>query len=158
MLSLRQAMDRLFEESFVRPRSIFTLGEGPGLPLDVRLTDDAVVVEAALPGVKPDEVDITVSGDSLTISASNEVRQEQEEAGYLYREIRRGSFSRTITLPEGLRSDAARAHFENGLLTLEIPKAEEAKPRQIRITTSDASASKPVQPARPVAAGEQAAR
>jgi HSP20 family protein len=92
-----------------------------------------VVVEAALPGVKPDDVDITVLGDTLTINASSRTEENRDEAGYSYRELRRGSFSRSVSLPTGLKPDAATATFENGLLRLSIPKAEEAKPRQIQI-------------------------
>jgi HSP20 family protein len=141
MLSLRQAMDRLFEESIVRPRSlIFESAESPWLPLDVHATNDALVVEAALPGVKPEDVEITVSGDTLTISGTSSSDSRREERGYLMREIRRGSFSRTVTLPADLRSEAATANFENGMLRLSIPKAEAAKPRQIRISPTTESA------------------
>jgi HSP20 family protein len=138
LMSLRQAMDRLFEDSFVRP------GTQPGesqLPLDIRTTPDAVVVEAALPGVKPEDVDISVLGDTLTINAAHRAEDSREEDGYMYREIRRGSFSRQVTLPSGLKTDDATASFDNGMLTLTIPKAEEVKPRQIQVTTSSNGAS-----------------
>ena len=146
MLSLRQAMDRLFEESFVRPRSFFSWGEGSALPLDIQATPEALVVEAALPGVKPEQVEITIEGNTLTISGRNEVEQKTEEAGYLYQEIRRGSFSRTVSLPSDLKTDEAVASFEDGMLRLSIPKAEEAKPRRITIapTSETASAAQPV--------------
>ncbi len=141
LMSLRQAMDRLFEDSYVRPYR----GAGPddnALALDVYTTADALVVEAALPGVKPEDVDITVLGDTLSINATNRSEQSRDEDGYTYREIRRGSFSRTVTLPTGLKSDAATASFENGLLRLAFPKAEEAKPRQIQIKpTTDGQAT-----------------
>jgi HSP20 family protein len=140
LVSLRQAMDRLFEDSFVRPRTAMT-GEEHQLALDIRTTGDELVVEAALPGVKPEDVDVTVLGDTLTISAAHQAEQSREDEGYTYREIRRGSFSRTITLPAGVKSDAASATFENGMLTLRFPKAEEAKPRQIRITSGEGAAS-----------------
>ncbi|HWH24107.1 MAG TPA: Hsp20/alpha crystallin family protein [Candidatus Limnocylindria bacterium] len=133
LVSLRQAMDRLFEDSYVRP-SNGTLGEH-ALSVDVYNTADALVVEAALPGVKPEDVDISVLGNALTISATTAAEQTSDEDGHAYREIRRGSFSRTLSLPSGLNTEAASADFENGLLRLSIPKAEEAKPRQIRIAT-----------------------
>lgn len=140
LLTLRQAMDKLFEESFVRPRS-WQESSGPnmGLALDIRSTADSLVVEAALPGVKPDDVEITITGDTLTISGSNGSERQEEEAGYLYQEIRRGTFSRTVTLPGDVQPDKATASFENGMLRLTIPKAEAAKPRQIRISASDAA-------------------
>lgn len=135
MLSLRQAMDRLFEDSFVRPRSFLLESiEGHWLPLDVHETTDEMVVEAALPGVGPDDVEITVSGDTLTISGRTAQETKTEEKDYLFHEIRRGSFSRTVALPGNLRADRATANFENGILRISVPKAEEAKPRRIRIT------------------------
>jgi HSP20 family protein len=131
LISLRSAMDRLFEDSFVRP----TNGSGAdrGVAVDMYATADSFVVEAALPGIKPEEINVSVLGDTLTISADTSVEQDREDDGYSYREIRRGSYSRTVTLPNALKTDAATATFENGLLRLSFPKAEEAKPRQIQI-------------------------
>jgi len=136
LMSLRSAMDRLFEDSFVRPRSAWTgVFEGStSLPLDVSTTKDELVVEASLPGLRPEDVDITVEGGTLTIGGQTRDERKEQEAGYLLQEIRRGSFSRSVTLPEGLQPDKASATFENGMLTLRIPKAEEVKPRQIRIS------------------------
>ena len=135
LLSLRQAMDRLFEDSFVRP-SNGLLSDDHSVALDVHSTPDAYEVEAALPGIKPDDVNISILGDTLTINASMSDEQSKDEEGYSYREIRRGSFSRTVTLPSNVKADAATATFENGMLRLSIPKAEEAKPRQIQIRAS----------------------
>lgn len=141
MLSLRQAMDHLFEESFVRPRSLSTFGDTI-LPLDVYTTPDQLVVEAALPGLAPEQVEITLTGNSLTISADTQPRAEDRSAQreYLYQEIRRGAVSRTVTLPAELETDKAVAAFEHGLLRLSIPKAERTKPRRITIR-GDAEAS-----------------
>jgi HSP20 family protein len=133
LLSLRQAMDRLFEESFVNPAWQF--GEGQPVPLDVHQDDDAVTVTAHLPGVKPEEVDITVEGETLTISGDTTQDTSEEKGSVLLHEIRRGRFIRTLTLPVGLEADKARATFEDGVLTLRIPKAEATKPRQIKIST-----------------------
>jgi HSP20 family protein len=135
MLSLRQAMDRLFEDSWVRPHNGLNslLTDEQPLALDVRSTPDTYEIEAALPGVKPQDVDISVLGDTLTISGSMRDEQSRTDEGYAYREIRRGSFRRTVTLPSGVKADAANATFEDGMLRLSIPKAEEAKPRQIQI-------------------------
>jgi HSP20 family protein len=134
LLSLRQAMDRLFEDSFVRPRGWgSTLLEGPTLPLDVTSTADELVVEAALPGVKPDDVEITIENGTLTIHGQTSSERKEGEGDYLVQEIRRGEFSRSVTLPSGLEPDKATASFDNGVLTLRVPKAEQVKPRQIRI-------------------------
>ena len=139
LLSLRQAMDRLFEDSFVRSGSGGPWGfgagaEGMALPLDVSTTNDELVIQAALPGVKPDEVDITVENGTLTIRGETTSERNEGEGDYLVREIRRGTFSRSISLPSGLEPDKASATFDNGMLTLRVPKAEQVRPRQIRIS------------------------
>jgi HSP20 family protein len=130
-------MDRLFEESFVRPRT-WQFGDEQPVPLDVYASDGEVVVQAVLPGVKPEEVDITVEGTTLTIAGDTTVTNDGKEGSLLLAEIRRGRFTRTLSLPEGLEPDNATATFEDGVLTLRIPRAEQLKPRQIKITTEQA--------------------
>jgi len=137
LISLRQAMDRMADDWWMRPRDAFP-SEEHSLALDVRSTDDTYEVEAALPGMKPEDVNISVLGDTLSISGSMREEQSRDDEGYTYREIRRGSFSRTVTLPTTVKADAATATFENGMLHLSIPKAEEAKPRQIQIKATAA--------------------
>jgi HSP20 family protein len=136
LLSLRQAMDRLFEDSYVRPGSWNDGGSDFGLPLDISTTADELVIEASLPGAKPDEVEITVENGTLMIRGETAAERNSEDGGYVVREIRRGSFSRSVTLPQGLEPDKAQATFENGILTLRIPKAEQVKPKQIRISAT----------------------
>jgi len=134
MLSTRAAMDRFFDDEF-RPFQWLSGGfAGPALPLDVTADADSVTIEAALPGIKPDDVDITVENGTVTISGKTADERTADEGSYVLQEIRRGSFSRTVALPNGLEPDKARATFENGILRLEIPKAEQLKPRQIRIS------------------------
>ncbi len=149
LVSLRAAMDRLFEESFVNPRS-WNWGESGLVPMDVYMTENDFVLEASLPGVKPEAVDITVEGNTLTISGETGTSSRQEEGATILNEIRRGSFTRTMTLPAGLEPDKAKATFEDGVLTLVIPKAEQAKPRQIKVSASVSPAGAPAggQPAR----------
>jgi HSP20 family protein len=149
LISLRQAMDRLFEDSFVRPTWSargWAFGEGASLPLDVRRDENALHVEAALPGVTPEDVQITVENGTLTISAESreESTQKNDQGEILVQEIRRGSVSRSITLPTGLEPDKANATFENGVLRLDIPVAETVKPRQIRITPMTDGTSQPL--------------
>lgn len=137
LVSLRQAMDRLFEDSFVRPRAFGFAGEGGvSLPLDITNTTDALVIDAALPGISPDDVDITVEDGTLTIRAESRTEHESREGEVLVSEIRRGSVSRSVALPSGLEPDKATATFEHGVLHLSIPRAEAVKPRQIRISPS----------------------
>ena len=141
--TFRQAMDRFFDEEF-RPFN-WTTGafSGPALPLDVTHDTDSLTIEAALPGIKPEDVDITVENGTLTISGRTGDERSADEGSYLVQEIRRGSFSRSMTLPQGLEPDKAEATFEHGLLTLRIPKAEQLKPRQIKIAPITDGASKP---------------
>jgi HSP20 family protein len=134
ILTLRQAMDRLFDDDY-RPSRWLSGGlDGPALPLDVTTTSDSLTIEAALPGIRPDDVDITVENGTVTISGKTADERTAEEGSYVLQEIRRGSFSRTVTLPNGLEPDKAKATFEHGILRLEIPKAEQLKPRQIKIS------------------------
>jgi HSP20 family protein len=133
MLTLRQAMDRLFDDDLLRP-SRWLANEGPALPLDVTTDPEALTIEAALPGIKPDDVDIMVENGTLTITGRTADARKAEDGSYLLQEIRRGAFSRSVTLPQGLEPDRATATFEHGVLTLRIPKAEQMKPRQIRIS------------------------
>jgi HSP20 family protein len=139
LFTLRRAMDRLFDDDALRVRAWrpFTLGAEPAL--DITTTPDELVVKASLPGWKPEDVEITLTGSTLTISGEMREETRREDESWVLNEIRRGSFSRTLELPEGLVGDRATATHENGMLTLRIPKAEEVKPKQIKITaTSDA--------------------
>jgi HSP20 family protein len=135
LVSLRQAVDRLFEDSFARPRGWGFLAEfGGTLPLDVTNTPEALLVEAALPGIRPEDVEITVENGTLSIRAESTDEREKTQGESIVKEIRRGSMSRTVTLPTGLEADKATATFENGVLRLTFPRAEAVKPRQIRIS------------------------
>lgn len=136
LMSLRQAMERLFEESFIRPsRLLGLIGGEEKLPIDMYQTANEVVVKVAVPGVKPEEVEITISGDILTIKGETKATEEVKRGDYLYQEHRYGAFTRSITLPSALQSDKAEATFDNGILTLTIPRAEEAKPKIIKVKT-----------------------
>ncbi len=135
-MSLRNAMDRLFDESFVRPGLGWLAPLGAAdLAVDVYETKEDVVVKAALPGIAPEQVEVTITGDTLTIRGETKEESEVKEENYLRKERRFGSFHRTVTLPSGLKSDKADASFENGVLTLKIPKAEETKPKSIKVKT-----------------------
>ena len=134
LISLRDAMDRLFEESFVHPlRSELIPWGRSGLPLDMYETENEVVVKASVPGIKPEELDVTIAGDTLTIKGETKMESEVKRECYLCQERRYGAFSRSVTLPGGLNTDKVDATFENGVLTLHIPKAEEIKPKTIKV-------------------------
>jgi len=136
MLSLREAMDRLFEESFLRPGSFGVSDSASAmLPMDMYETENDVVVKAAIPGVKPEDIEVTVTGDLLSIKGEfrTESEQKDEKRNYHRQERRYGSFCRQVTLPAGVNADACAADFENGVLTLTLPKVEEAKVKKVQI-------------------------
>jgi HSP20 family protein len=143
MTSLRDAMDRLFQESFVRPTGAL-LGRG-SIPLDVSETDHDIEVTATMPGVDPNDVQVTVQGDTLVIRGETRREQEHRDRNYLTRERHVGTYYRSITLPAPVNADKADARFENGVLRLTLPKAEEAKPRQIKIGGRSQSQQIPTQ-------------
>jgi HSP20 family protein len=135
LTGLRSAMDRLFDQSFGR-LPVMRNGEeiGSALALDVFETDDALVVKAAIPGVDPKDVDISVEEDVLSIKGSFEQKDEVKEDNYHRRELRYGSFQRALRLPPTVDAEKASAAFENGVLRLSLPKKPEARARSIRIT------------------------
>jgi HSP20 family protein len=145
LVSLREAMNNLVEESFVRAPGGGG-GGAAGLAVDVRETAEGFEITASVPGVAAEDVDITVLGDTLHIRG--ERREEHEERGdggrWLVRERRFGAFQRAIALPAAVRADAAEAQFSDGVLTISLPKAEEAKPRSIRVRGSG-NAAQPVE-------------
>jgi len=133
MMTLREAMDRLFEDSFVRPSRFWVEAGREEIPLDMYQTANEVVVKASIPGFKPEDVDITITGDTLTIKGEHKEEKETKDRDYICKECRYGNFSRSITIPVAVKADKAEATFENGVLTLTLPKAEEVKPKQIKV-------------------------
>jgi HSP20 family protein len=126
-------MNALFQDSFVRPGgSPAATGYAP-LPLDVCETEHEFVVKAALPGVKPDDVQITVHGDTLTVRGEIKAEEEKKGEHWHLRERRFGTYQRSVSLATPVDSEKAQAQFEHGVLTLTLPKAESARPRQIKI-------------------------
>lgn len=134
MMTLREAMDRLFDDAFTRPLSMS--GNNWSIPaVDMYQTDNEVVVKAALPGIKADEVQINVTGEVITIKGEIKQENESKEKAYHIREQRWGAFERSLVLPTEVVADKAKADFENGVLTITLPKAEEVKPKTISIKT-----------------------
>jgi len=131
MMTLREAMDRLFDDAFTRPLS---LRDGWSMPaIDMYKTDDEIVVKAALPGIKADEVQINITGEALTLKGEMKQEQEKKEKAWHIREQRYGVFERSVILPTDVVADKAKAEFENGILTITLPKADEVKPRTITV-------------------------
>lgn len=133
LMTLRQAIDKLFEESVVRP-SGFSLELGGGtIPVDMYQTDNEVVIKAPLPGIQPEEVDISVSEDTVTIRAERKEDKEVKEKDFIRKENRYGLIARSLSLPMEVKAEKAEAVFENGVLTLSLPKSEKVKPKQIKV-------------------------
>jgi len=132
-VSLRDAMERLFDEQLFRP--LWTAdGEREVLPaLDLYTTPDAVVARVALPGVKPEDVDITVAEEVVTIKGTFQEVKETPEPGYIHKELRHGAFTRSFAIPTTIKSEAATAVFADGMLTLTLPKTEAAKPTHVKV-------------------------
>jgi HSP20 family protein len=132
-VSLREAMDRLFEDSFVGARAWANPSVWAEPTLDIYETPENVVVNAAVPGFKPENVEITLTGNLLTLTGQAKDESEIKEKNYLRRESRMGSFTRTVQLPDGLETDKAEAKFEDGLVMITLPKAQVVKPKTIKV-------------------------
>jgi HSP20 family protein len=169
-LSLRRAMDQLFEQSFVNP-NLMSGSQSLVTPMDICETNNGYEVDVALPGVRPEDIELTVDQNTLTIrgrfSHQNDHQnqpqgQQQQQAqpdgsrrhraghNWLAREIVSGSFERTVTLPRPIDTNNIQTKFENGMLTIQLPVSEASKPKRISIT---AGQSQPQQV--PVGAGQQ---
>ena len=137
MMTLREAMDRLFDDAFTRPFSLIREGGSnwSSLAIDMYQTDNEVVVKAALPGIKADEVQINVTSDILTLKGEMKHEDEKKDKSWHIREHRWGAFERSIQLPTGVIADRAKADFDNGILTITLPKSEEVKPKTITVKT-----------------------
>jgi HSP20 family protein len=131
MMTLREAMDHLFDDAFTRPlgnRESFV-----GVAVDLYQTPDEVVVKANLPGMKAEDVQITVTNDVLTLRGEFQQETKKDEASYHLLERHSGSFERSVILPASVQSEKASADFENGVLTIKLPKVEAVKPKTITV-------------------------
>ncbi len=134
MLNLRRTVDRLFDNA--NPDHEWQPTQW-GLALDVVENKDEFVVKASIPGINPDDLDISYSDDALTIKGEIKSDKEYKEDQYHLRERRFGSFARTISLPTKIKGDAIEAAYQNGVITLRLPKSEEVKPKRIPIKVSN---------------------
>lgn len=158
-LSLRRAMDQLFEQSFIRPRGLFGLleEEAAVAPMDVCETDQGYEVCMALPGVKPDDIEVTVQQNILTVrgqmrSPVEETMQEGQPAqaaerkNWIIREMPTGTFRRSVTFDRPVDVDNIRTRFENGILAISLPISQAAMPKRITLSSrQDQGQPKPIQ-------------
>lgn len=136
MMTLRNTVDRLFD-------SALTTGEGGwdtawGVAMDVSEDENQYTVKATLPGVKPDDINVTYNNGVLTIKGETKAEDEKKEERYHLRERRFGQFARSVSLPSSIDADHIEASYNDGILTLRLPKAEEAKPKRIAIQSGAA--------------------
>ena len=133
-VSLREAMDRLFEDSFIRPTTWTGLAAGQiAVPVDLWETNDAYHLRADLPGITPEAIDINVTADTVAFSGETKAMTDVASDGWLRQERRVGKFQRSFTLPVQIDPNKVQAHFEHGVLDLVLPKADQVKPRTIKV-------------------------
>ncbi|GAC1338907.1 MAG: Hsp20/alpha crystallin family protein [Candidatus Dormibacteria bacterium] len=141
LFSLHDQMDQLFSQAYG--------GEAPGrsgsgaadqswmtLPVDIRQTERAFTIQASVPGFRPEDVEVTVEEGVLSIRGRLSQSEETRESGWVRRERRMGSFHRQIGMPAEVRADEVSAEFENGVLTITVPRAQKAQPKRIPVTAS----------------------
>lgn len=143
LLRLRDAMERLFEDSFIMS-SPFSFPSVRMFPIDISENDNNYIVEAALPGRKPEDIEVTAMGDTLTIHTMEKREEKKEKEGrYVRQERYEGEMSRTITLPGTVDPDKVRATYEHGVLRLEIPKAQAQQSKRIQVRTQETVSATP---------------
>lgn len=129
-MSLRDAMDRLFEESVISPAKT----GGVGMPkIDVKETGTEIIVKAELPGVAEEDVEVEISDNMMTISGEKKEEKEEKEEGYYYKESQSGSFSRSFSLPSEVIAEKAEAEMDGGVLKITVPKVEPKKAKKVMV-------------------------
>jgi HSP20 family protein len=131
MATMRDSMDRVFEDFFSHSPTRF---EGyKSIDINMIQTEDSVIIKATIPGIKPEDINISVTGETLTIRGETKEEEELKDANYHIREMKFGSFARSILLPTRVVTEKANAEFKDGILKLTLPKAEDVKPKVITI-------------------------
>jgi HSP20 family protein len=137
MMTLRSAMDRLFDSAYLSPGSVWQGALEPDLALDVAETENAYIVKASIPGINPNDLELTFVENTLNLKGEVKEEQESENSRYHLRERRYGVFSRSVSLPSGINTDKIRASYDAGILTIHLPKVEEVKPKRINIGSGE---------------------
>ena len=139
MITLRETMDQLFNDAYTRNRDYRTQPAAWQLPVDAYATDEAIVLVADVPGLKPEDLDVTLEGDTLTIRG--EIKPRQQNQNYLLRERLTGRFERVLTINTPIEANKVEATFEDGVVQIVLPKAEAVKPKQIKVNAAKSVAS-----------------
>ncbi len=139
LFSLHDQMDQLFSQAY-RGEVAARAGNGAAeeswmtLPVDIRQTEQAFTIQASVPGFSPEDVEVTVEDGVLSIRGRLSEGAERRESGWVRRERRLGSFHRQIGMPAEVRAEEISAEFENGVLTITVPRAQKAQPQRIQVT------------------------
>ncbi len=149
---IHDTMGRLMHEGLTRSSNALNLFRQGSFPLDLAETEHHFVVQAQLPGVKPEDIRIMLSGDTLTISGESRTEHEQQGQRWLLREQRAGRFQRSLRLPAPVNADQAEAQIARGVLTLTLPKAEATRTKQIKVSSQATASAQPQ--ATPAAQGQ----
>lgn len=130
---LTDMMDRLFDETFNRAWNGFPSVEALSVPVDIQAKEDEFILYASVPGLRAEDLNIEVLGNTVTVRGEVFAPAVEEKASWLLQERVVGKFTRTFTLPAELDNAKAEAKLEHGVLTLRLPKAETAKPKAIKV-------------------------
>jgi len=138
MMGIQDEINRLFDMSLGRrPFDRAGLFEGEWAPaVDVLEDENKVVVKAELPGMSDKDIDVNILNNTLTIKGEKKKEEEKKDQSYYRLERSYGAFQRSVTLPSAVAADKAKASFKNGVLEIEVPKKEEAKPKQIKVSVN----------------------
>ena len=131
--SLQEGVNRLFQESMVRPRRDVPTARVWAPPVDVMEDEDKIFVKAEIPGMKKEEIDIEMTGDTLTIKGERKFELEEKKENFVRVERSYGSFQRSFTIGVPVKAAEVKAGYKDGILEITIPKAEEVKPKKVEI-------------------------
>ena len=134
LFDLHNQVDQLFQSLAEPAKTNGGTTEFMNLPIDIRQTDGEFIIEASVPGFKPEEVEVTFEDGVLTIKGERREEREQKEGRYVRRERRMASVYRQIGLPAEVRADEIKASFDNGVLKISVPRAQKAEPKRIPVT------------------------
>jgi HSP20 family protein len=131
---IRDEINRIFDDDWFGTRGIFDRAVAPRM--DIEDSDEEVLVTAELPGVNIKDVDVSVSGNVLTVKGEKKDEHEERDGAYYHRERWSGSFQRSVTLPDAINPDKVKAEMKDGVLRITFPKRDEVKPKQISVKSA----------------------